>query len=818
MFSIKDFSNAFYTLKRAKGYAATVIVTLGITLGALVAMFNLNYQILAAPLPYADAERLIVGQTPYHVDGSILYPRVLPNYVATNIYRQKIAKVESMALVGYPFETIALRDKDDTPQVNAAYTTPEYMQLLQMPMLMGRAFQAEDGLDQRSAVVVISENTWRQHYGAQADIIGKTIILGETNFKIVGVADASFQEPQLEGPSRRSDIWLPWDFHPTLQDPNLSAINSMQFILAKLLNADDHAALEQQMSVAFDKEYQDLIEGRTSDIGQFLSFTATPLKTHLSGDSSQRTLWMLAGAVALLLIASVNIINLILSRAARQQRNMAIKAALGAQKKHLFLSILSEITLLMSASLLLALLVAQGGYALLQSVASDYLPHVMKLTTNLPSLLFAILTTVLLAFTFAQIIISQVDYRALNNSLQSSGKGGGLQISAMTRNILIISQISLTAVLLIGSIQILQRSINEMTKYVGFKTDSLYHLTLDEISPKINLDERLAMLESRKREMMEIRELLRQHPAINNISMANYAPVHYGGYYGTAHNPTTIDNPKNILTSRLTTTDEYFLPLLGIELKQGRNFTSQEVASNTRVLIVNEIMAKKIRPDGKVVGEKLYTFNSGPIEIIGVVNDYKLYNDKEPMQTYSPRPLWPSITFILQLKPGATITRQEINAVMKQVTSRFRTANIYSLADNLKIHRFADYLAAGLTCSLIILTLFLAFAGIYGVLSYSVQLRRFELGIRMSIGARPGTILVQILKENLKPVGFGLFVATLLLPALWFFIQQSNFKVELSSLGFLLPILLVILLTSAATLLSVWNIIRKSPSFALNSN
>lgn len=818
MFSLKDFSNALYALRKAKGYAATIIVTLGVTLGALVAMFNLNYQILAAPLPYQDEDKLVVGETPIYSKDGLLYADVLSIRFATEIYKQQQAKLENLALVGYSFNAVVLRDKPATPKINVAYTTPEYMQMVQMPLLHGRAFEAADGLDQHSAVAVISEYTWRQHYAAAPDIVGKTIRIGDTDFKVVGIADASFEEPRLIGPNRSNDVWLPWDYNPSYRTAPARALDGWHFMLAKLHNNNEKAGLIQQMGTAFNEKYQDAISGQASFAGYYLTFAATPLREKILGDTSEKTLWMLAGALVLLLIASVNIINLILSRAVRQQRNMAIKAALGAQKKHLFLNILTEITVLMAASLVVALVVAQGCYILLQQVAEEFLPRVTELTLNLPSVAFAVGTTVLLALVFAKLIISQINYRALNTALQSSGKGGGLQISVMTRHILIISQISLTAVLLIGSVQILQQSFQELTKDVGFDVTSNYQLAIDEISQDTAPDQRQNMLANRKRELADIRDLLLQHPAVEGASIANYAPINYDGSYGTSAWIKSKDHPNDLIRPRNTTTDQYFLPLLGLELKSGRNFTPQEVADNSLVIIVNETMARQLRPDGQVIGQKLFSSNGDVWEIIGIVNDYKVSNDAELVRSFTPRSLWPGITIILKLKTGATISNEDINQRMIQVSPSYRTAGMFSIEDNLMKEMFADYLAAGLTTALVVLTLFLAFAGIYGVLSYSVQLRRFELGIRMAIGARPGTVLQQVFNENLRPVCTGLLIAAVLLSLLWVSIQQNNFHLELSATGFLLPLLMILCLTSAASLLSVWNIIRKMPGAALRSD
>jgi ABC-type antimicrobial peptide transport system permease subunit len=161
------------------------------------------------------------------------------------------------------------------------------------------------------------------------------------------------------------------------------------------------------------------------------------------------------------------------------------------------------------------------------------------------------------------------------------------------------------------------------------------------------------------------------------------------------------------------------------------------------------------------------------------------------------------------------LSKTDLNHAMTQVSPHYRAANIYSIASNVNRVLFNNYLAAAVTSALVVLSFGLAAIGIYGVLSYSVQLRRFELGVRMAIGARPLTILRQLLGENLKPVLAGLALAAVGLAALWFALQKTTFTVELSGSGFALPLLLIVLLTVLTTLLSVWNIIRKPAINAL---
>ncbi len=164
MISSKDFTTALYALSKAKGYAATVVLTLGLTLGTLVAMFNLNYQILAAPLPYADEDQLVVGSTAWlEKDGSVMYPRLLPVHVFRQLYPKPSALLSDQALFSFSYVGMTLRDLSHSPQVQIAYTTPGFMRMYQMPILHGRAFSADEDVGSQRPVAILSEKTWREH-------------------------------------------------------------------------------------------------------------------------------------------------------------------------------------------------------------------------------------------------------------------------------------------------------------------------------------------------------------------------------------------------------------------------------------------------------------------------------------------------------------------------------------------------------------------------------------------------------------------------------------------------------------------------------
>lgn len=823
MISHKDLSTALYTLSKAKGYAATVILTLGLALGTLVAMFNLNYQILAAPLPYADEDQLIVGSTAWlEKDGSVIYPRLLPVHLFRQLYPKPSDYLSDQALFSFSYVGVTLRDLADSPQVQIAYTTPGYMRMFQMPLLHGRSFSADEDVGSQQPVAVLSEKIWREHYHADPATVGRSIQVGNQLFKVIGISASTFQEPALTGPARKNDIWLPWDYAPGA-NANPGDISGAHFYLAKLKDAGQLQAFEHELRPQIQQKFKEEVASQPAQAGRTARFHAEPLRLMMDGDSSKATLSMFIGTLLLVLIAAANITNLVLSHAASQQRSMSIRAALGAQRHHLLNTILAELSWLLGASLLVALVVAEVAYTLLWTYAGTTLPRLTELGMDWPTLMFAILVSLLLALAFAILISRKINYSALQQNLQSSGKGSGIQINSRTRQLLIGAQVMLAALLLICSAQVLLQSLHQLRQQVGFASSDRYQVTIDNMTPapdaSLPLEQRRAIYRQQKDELMQVRDILQQHPAVQTASVSNYPPISFDGYYGSANFIASPDSPTQLLFSRAVYTDQFYLPLFEIKLVQGRNFTAQEISSQAPVIIINQALALQLKPDGNVLGDTLYSSDASlAFEIIGVSLNHQLpdlWSPHETGRSYLTRNLGTTANLQLHLKPGMQIDKTDINQAMAQVSANYKAASIYSIADNIDKVRMRNYLTAAATSALVLLSFLLAAIGIYGVLSYSVQQRRFELGVRMAVGARPMTILRQLLRENSKPVGIGLALASILLAVIWLALRQTTFSVELTAGGFALPFSLIVLLTLLTSLLSVWGIIRKPAIYAL---
>ncbi len=811
--SINDFKNAFHSLSKAKGYVITIVLSLGITLGALVAMFNLNYQLLAAPLPYPNADRLVVAKSERFDKQILVKDRHAPYPAWIESYRQEDAQFEQKALLAY---TVSIeRRMPDSPVLNTISTTPEFFNMVQAPMKLGRRFGASEALDTMNPVAVISHGAWVKYFQQDPNVLSKTLNIMEIDFKIIGVLDENFVEPELYQRGWETDVWLPMDYDdmPVQFRKNWNGSIGSAFWVGLLQKGVDKTAVEHSVSNRTAARFKDETANLSELSDATLRIKLETFSTVILGSASQQSLLMLVGVLVLLLIATTNVLNLILARTANQQRSMAIQVALGAQQKHIFSAVLAEISTLMLGASVLAVLVALALLELLKIAAEGQLPRLQELHINPVTLMFTFLMAAVLATIFAVIVSRQINYRQLNNLLQTSGKGVGLQISSRIRMLLILSQVALTAVLLAASLHILLQSSRQLTQPVGYHTSDQYQVLFSIATLWGNTTE-----EERRAYVSRVIDDLRANPKVLAVGATSLSPISYRNPSSDLLRVDGLDDKK--LSAVQTYCDGSYLHVAAIPLVAGRYFTDAEVREHAQVMVVNETLARAIQVDAQVLGKKVYRQNdegSKAIEIVGVLKDLQLPGMLEPPRFFQAH-ITQNPELVVRVKAGQQLTPTEINALAAKTHPQLKIFYMKTTEQAIAQLTMPQKTAAGLTAALSLIALGLAAIGIYGVLSYSVQLRKFELGIRMAIGARPNTVFLQILKDNLTPVIIGLLVSLVVLIGLWIWLQQTSYSLQTTSIGWLLPPVLIIALTAATSLLSVWQIIRKPASYVLRGD
>jgi predicted permease len=752
----KQYTQAWASLKKKPGLILAVVGTMSVTLGALLCSITLSYLLLVEPLPYPEQERLFVADHRI-LDAENTTKTVAFSYpTLVQLYKNNDA-FEKSAMIYYGQDVITSHEKQ--PLVNVAFATPELFRFLSPSIQLGRMFEETEGLDKNNPVAILNYSTWKEEYSGRRDILDQKITIAGVSYRIIGVLSNKFVEPELYNIGRKTHVWLPWDFnHASFENKeSYTNINSNFTFVGKLKSGLHQEQANQLLTPLISERWQQGV----SHMGFFKNWSVKvelrQLKSVVLGDSGAVSSMLLIGVIGLALIACVNISNLFMARTAEKQRQMAIQAALGATKGHLFKATLAEIGILMVMSILLALIIAQLGFYFMQKYLSTVLPRIEELSLNMITLGMAVFLCVSLAILFSKLSTRLVNYRALNLTLQSSGKGSGLQVSKRTRQVLIASQISLATVLVFANITLFKDSVSAISAPNGFETDDLTTVMLNLTAQDSPSSEEITPI------MAEMMEKLESLPQVETIAHSS-SPLD-----GFGIKALTVDNKK--YTPYFKRVDERYFDMIQQPLIQGDNFTLVDRKDDTRAVIVNQAFANQLKSDGDVIGMRLESIGEPEFKVIGIVRSINIPGETgfgsdvtagEVPRVYAASGL-SGQTFMLKLKPDQSISREILARTIGEVDSRYGVYNYVVASEALTKRLFVEITTTVLTAALALLVLTLAGVGIYGILSYGTQLRRFELGTRMAIGATRSSIISLVVTDNAKPVISGVIASIILL-------------------------------------------------------
>ncbi|MEW6989645.1 ABC transporter permease [Colwelliaceae bacterium 6441] len=756
----RQHKQAWASLKKKPGFILTVLMTMGITLGALLCAVTLNYLLLVEPLPYPEQDRLFVAE--HELIGAKKESKAVaytyPGLV--HLYKSKEA-FEQAAMLSYGQDVII--SHSGQPLVNITFVTPELHQILASPMALGRVFEGSEALETSNPVALLSYNTWQNEYQGSADILEQKINLSGISYRVIGVLAENFVEPELAETGRETHVWLPWDFNHAgeRQRQSFGNINGGLKFIGKLKDGLSPSQAKQILTPLVSDRWQEGV----AEIGFFKGWSikmgVRSVKEVILGDSESIAVMLLAGVIGLVLIACANISNLFMSRTAEKQRQMAIQAAIGATKTHLFKGMLAETTILMSLSIILALVIAQTGFYVMQQYLGAVLPRVNELALNPFTFSCAVLITIIFALFFAKLSTWMINYRALNSMLQSSGKGSGLQVSKKVRQVLIASQVALATVLVFANFSLLKDAVKTINAPIGFETKDISTLILNFSSTNFPSQEEAIPL------MAEIMEKLEALPQVESLAQGN-SPL--DGFSVRALT-NVADNER--YTPYFKGIDHRYFNMIEQQIIQGDNFTLADRKDNNNLMIVNQAFAKQLKADGDVLGMQISTGRPDPLKIIGIVKDISIPGDtpidSKDASAGVPRVYVPNglggQSFMLKLKPGQSVSREQLGKILSDVDARYSVFSFDAASDILTQSLFAEITTAVTTAILASLVFLLAGIGLYGILSYGTQLRKFELGARMAIGATRNHLISLIITDNTKAVLVG-FVGSVVLFAL----------------------------------------------------
>lgn len=754
-----DLKAALRSLRSSRGVtlAALVVLTLGI--GATTAIFSVVDAVVLRGLPFDEHDRLVaVGErrAPGSLGGTTTRDPDALGFVAPQNYldwatQQRV--FESIAAIASGWFTLHQPGVEPESLVPERVTA-QFFDVLRVRPAIGRAFTVENELSGRDRVAVLSDALWRRRFGGDPGIVGRTVSLddveaGEGRYEVVGVMPPGFAYPV--GVSRPTDIWIPYVVPDGQRIRNPASRSNYLQVIARLKPGVSLAAAQAQMD-----QIASAIETANPQWNKDNRIGVRPLIDHIVGSSTKSWMLMLLGAVGIvLLIACANVANLLLTQATARERELGIRAALGASRRRLIRQLMIESFLLSFLGTLCAIVVGWWAVEILRNAMPDSLPRVTAIALNMRVLAAAAglsLTTGVLFGTVPALQGSRLDVSA---ALRDGGRSSAGVTRQRLRSALVIAEVALAVVLLVGAALFIGSFVSVMRIDLGFSPD---HVLTAQLSPSFQFRRATAPPPNQARVFTEVLERIRRIPGVVDASMGR---VPLGGDNATMTSvtiPGKVDLTAGETIGLTTVTPDYHMALR-IALRRGRLFASTDREGAPLVAIINESAATKYFPGEDPIGKPI-ALHGDTRTIVGVVGDVHQFSFEVAPRTEAYVPMEQSLVvggeLVIRASGNPYDVLPQVKAAVFTVLPDVPLRNIRTM-DELIAMRVAQRRVSMLLLGLFgLLGLVISAVGVYGVMAYVVSQRAREIGVRMALGATRANVMRMVLLNACVLVVSGL--------------------------------------------------------------
>jgi putative ABC transport system permease protein len=815
---LQDIKYAWRMLANSPGFAAVAILTLALGIGANTAIFSVVNTVLLRPLPFSDSQRLVkVSEKLAGFEHSV--PMNAPDFTA---FRERQHSFSLMAV--YSTKHFDLSGEGEPERVEGARASATVFPLLGIQPVLGRAYTEEEDHPGHAALV-LSYGLWMRRFGGDPSVLGRSVSLDRLPYTVIGVMPKGFQFP-LKGEGwdgEPADLWVPMAFTPY----ELQAWGNMynHNVLGRL-KPGVTLAQAQSDAAATIAEVEKLYPPQVLAFspGQRVGIEALPYAEAVTGNVRTPLLVLLAAVGVVLLIACANVANLLLARATGRQKEVAIRAALGAGRGRLVRQMLSESLLLGLASGAAAVFLGYWGIGALLALAPPDLPRMQEVHMDARVLTFALLLSVITALLFGLVPALEATHVDPHESLKEGGRSMSPSRSRRRlQSALIVLQTALAVVLLISA-GLLVRSFGRLLQTdPGFRPQHVLTMT---VSLPLQAYSHASDIRGTYQELLRKTRAL---PGVSSVGFSTDLPLN-----AEEHDAVAIDGLESSQNTLPSITQSWimgdYFDAMGITLERGRMFRPDERIGSPQVVIVSEAAARAFWPNQDPIGKRM-RFMGESSTVVGIARDVKDSSMQNPAGPHTYTPYLQEVDKTLEMPtmselrtlhiavrtqadPAAMISA--VRGTIASLDPQLAVADIQtmeaSIQQSLAPQRFNLFLL-GLFAAVAV---FLAAIGVYGVLSYSVMQRTREIGVRVALGAQRSNLLAMTLREGMRltvlGAAFGVgaaFVLTRLMTTLLYGVTAHD------PLTFIGVILLMCLVSAAACYIPARRAINVDPIVAL---
>ena len=730
---VTDLRCALRSVHKQPGFAAVVVITLALGIGASTTIFSVVNAVLLRPLPFPNSDRLQV---------------VWGNYRALNIERlpAKAAEYEDYARQTQVFDAVAayanhsfnVSSGGEPERVSGAFVSANLFPMVETQAATGRVFTAED-----ERVVVLSDSFWQRRFAGKSEVINQSITLDGESYTVVGVMPAGFQFPHPSFSSgEQADVWAPLTY-----TADQVVTRRGPYFLNVLARLAPGVTLEQSrthmnaLAGRFERELSGYRGPKGEDGGWRI--TVTPLQEEIVGGARRALLVLLFSVGLLLLIACANVANLLLMRSAKRQKEVAIRVALGASRWQIVRHLMVEGLVLATLAAVLGLVFVSWGLELLAALGPNILPRAQEVSIDARVFGFMALAVTVISVGFGLVAARPVDLQEALKTTRQSGVR-----SRKWSNALVVAEVSLAVLLLVGSGLLVKSLLHLQRTNPGIVADELVSVEIDLSAATYQEADRASDFYRRLVDQVE------SLPGVQAVSFGTVQPL--SGRAGS--DPFAIEgrqlDPANLTSAGWQLIGPNYFKTLGIPIVKGRDLTPEDVQPGaTPVAVINEKMAKRYWPNEDPIGRRITLGLPRPenpwLVIIGIAKDvpHRAIGSQPEPDWYTSRVVAPQrnrYLFVRSALPGASLTAAIRSAVatidQHQPLTSVKTMN--EVIGATTAPRRFNTMLLGMFAAVALL---LAALGIYSVISYSITLRTQEIGIRMALGARRPAILMMVL-------------------------------------------------------------------------